>query len=62
MPDLKKCPFCGGTPHLNSHYVAQNKKQWAVQCRCGARFFFTDRRYKAIEAWNHRVREEDKHD
>ena len=62
MPDLKPCPFCGDAPYLNSHYVAQGKKQWAVQCRCGARFFFTDRKQKAIEAWNRRAGEEDKHE
>lgn len=56
------CPFCGGKPQLKYNYVAQKKKQWSVQCRCGARFFFVDRRYKAIEAWNRRAGEEDKHE
>lgn len=51
---LESCPFCGGKPYINSHPIAQRKKQWAVQCRCGARFFFCDRKYKAIEAWNTR--------
>ena len=60
MTDLKPCPFCGGKPQIKYNYVAQKKKQWAVQCRCGARFFFTDRQYKAIEAWNRRAGEEDK--
>ena len=55
MDKLKPCPFCGGKPFLNSHYIAQSKKQWAVNCRCGARFFFQDRGYKAIEAWNRRA-------
>ena len=55
MPDLKPCPFCGGKPQMKYNYVAQKKKQWSVQCRCGARFFFVDRRYKAIEAWNRRA-------
>lgn len=57
-----QCPFCGGKPQLKYNYVAQKKKQWSVQCRCGARFFFVDRRYKAIEAWNRRAGEEDKHE
>ena len=57
MPDLKPCPFCGGKPLMKYNCVAQKKKQWAVQCRCGARFFFTDRKYKAIEAWNRRAGE-----
>lgn len=56
---LKPCPFCGGKPYINSHPIAQRKKQWAVQCRCGARFFFFDRKYKAIEAWNRRAGEQD---
>ena len=62
LPDLKPCPFCGGKPQIKYNYVAQKKRQWAVQCRCGARFFFTDRQYKAIEAWNRRAGEEDKHE
>ena len=57
LVDLKPCPFCGGKPQLKYNYVAQKKKQWSVQCRCGARFFFVDRRYKAIEAWNRRAGE-----
>ena len=55
MFDLKPCPFCGSKAYMNSNYIAQNKKQWAVQCKCGARFFFMDRKYKAIEAWNRRA-------
>lgn len=56
--ELKPCPFCGGTPYMQSHPVAQGKKQWAVQCRCGARFSFVDRRYKAVTAWNRRCENE----
>ena len=48
MAELKPCPFCGAKPLVKSNYVAQNKKQYAVQCRCGARFYFMDRKYKAI--------------
>ena len=55
MAKLKPCPFCGSKPYIRSHPVAQKQKQWAVQCQCGARFFFVNRRYKAIEAWNRRV-------
>lgn len=62
MTNLKPCPFCGGKPQMKYNYVAQKKKQWSVQCICGARFFFTDRKYKAIEAWNRRVGKENKHD
>lgn len=53
--ELKPCPFCGGKPNIVSHPIAQRKKQYAVQCSCGARFYFMDRRYKAIEAWNRRA-------
>ena len=60
FPKLRECPFCGGKPQMKYNYVAQKKKQWAVQCRCGARFFFTDRKYKAIEAWNRRAGAEEK--
>lgn len=60
MTELKPCPFCGGKPYMQSHPIAQNKKQYAVECRCGARFFFFDRRYKAVEAWNKRAESEDK--
>lgn len=52
---LRKCPFCGGKPFVKYNYVAQNKKQWAVQCHCGARFVFRTRRYEAVAAWNRRV-------
>ena len=52
---LKPCPFCGGTAKVKSQPVAQNKSQYAVQCKCGARFYFMDRKYKAINAWNQRV-------
>lgn len=54
MSEIKKCPFCGGTPYVKSNPIAQRKKQYAVQCKCGARFWFLDRKYKAIEAWNRR--------
>lgn len=59
MDELKPCPFCGGKPFMQSHPVAQGKKQWSVQCRCGARFFFMDRKYKAIEAWTRRAEDEE---
>lgn len=56
MIKLKLCPFCGGKPRIQSHPIAQKKKQYAVQCQnCGARFWFFDKKYKAIEAWNRRV-------
>ena len=57
MMELKPCPFCGGEAKMAWHYIAQNKKQWAVQCSCGARFFFKPRRRDAAEAWNKRIGE-----
>ena len=55
MSELKPCPFCGENQKIISHPIASGKKQYSVQCSCGARLYFMDRRYKAIEVWNRRV-------
>ena len=65
MPDLKPCPFCGGT----QQHIETYGRLWfdygvlyAVVCLCGARSYQSITEEKAIEAWNRRVGEEDKHE
>ena len=58
MAELKSCPFCGSKPKMVSHPIAQRQSQYAVQCQCGARFRFVDRRYKAVDLWNTRIPKE----
>lgn len=66
MPDLKPCPFCGGKARLI-------KKSWTEfggpydftvhcdDCSAGIRCYFPTEN-EAIEAWNRRAGEEDKHE
>ena len=55
MDELKPCPFCGGTPYIQSRPTARKTKIYSVKCKCGAMHKFKDRRHKAIEVWNRRA-------
>lgn len=62
MPETKllPCPFCGGEPTIDRHYIGQRKADYRIICKhCGARFFWFDRLFKAIEAWNKRTNTKD---
>lgn len=67
MPDLKPCPFCGETAIYIERVVAYTPTGYGYSVRCGnipycgaiQRLFYT--KAEAIEAWNHRAREEYDH-
>ena len=57
MIELKRCPFCGRYPFIetdsNNNY---NKTHYFVKCRrCGAQSGFRDDTESAVKAWNKRV-------
>lgn len=66
MPDLKPCPFCGGTSIYTERVVAYTMTGCLYKVRCGnipycgvtQSGFYTEA--EAIEAWNRRIGEEDK--
>ena len=63
MPDLKPCPFCGCEAEVTDTYSEYRGPYSIVFCSsCGA--VGPKRRFKedAIEAWNIRSGEEDKHE
>ena len=70
MPDLKPCPFCGGEIDTRGGQCNYGKKIMTLDlnCKqCGTIFKFKSKWQinpytEAIEAWNRRAREEDKHE
>jgi len=58
---IKHCPFCG---QLNAkleradQHVTMSKKQWWVQCPCGAAGRFCSDGDEAIDYWNKRNRKQ----
>ena len=63
MPNLKKCPFCGGEAFVSKTTETTLPIMYAVVCK--ACYAGTNRKTKeiqAIEAWNRRSRWEDKHE
>lgn len=69
MPDykLRECPFCGGEATLRSVASMQHEICYVVKCddlnciMC-AGGTLRNTRSQAIEAWNRRSGEEDKHE
>lgn len=60
MTELEPCPFCGS--HGNDIYVDEfwerYDKPYFVTCHgCGANGPYADKKEKAIESWNRRVKE-----
>ena len=67
LPDLKPCPFCGGEATLCSVVSMQHEICYVVKCddlNCVMCAGGTLRQTisQAIEAWNRRAGEEDKHE
>ena len=64
MLDLKPCPFCGGEAFVQKFRI-EGTGRFFISVVCRACFAQTGHHTKesyAIEAWNRRVREEDKHE
>ena len=72
MPDLKPCPFCGGKARIRTWVTSRvpNVSKAIVICQeCSAStdLFYekvgdAEFVFEAIEAWNRRAGEEDKHE
>jgi Lar family restriction alleviation protein len=71
MPDLKRCPFCGGEAVLHpATHISLGREAWAhVTCSgCSAEsdYFFNGceevANSRAIAAWNRRVTKEVSHE
>ena len=70
LPDLKPCPFCGGEIEERGGQCNYGKKIMTLDlmCRkCGTLFKFKSKWIEnpyreAVESWNRRAREEDKHE
>ena len=70
MTDLKPCPFCGGEIEERGVQCNYGKKimTLGLMCRkCGTLFKFKSKWIEtpyreAVESWNRRAREEDKHE
>ena len=63
MADLKPCPFCGGDRIEIYDLGHQETPCWFVTCNnCGAEISGFWQESGAIEAWNRRAGEEDKHE
>ncbi len=68
--ELKPCPFCGGEIEERGAQCNYGKKIMTLDlmCRkCGTLFKFKSKWIEtpyreAVESWNHRAGEEDKHD
>ena len=65
MPDLKPCPFCGGTnvEVYHQYWRVINRYDYSVHCfDCHFGLANQNTEEEAIEAWNRRTGEEDKHE
>ena len=65
MPDLKlrECPFCGGEAFVFKTIETPLPIMYAVVCKaCYAGTNHKTKEIQAIEAWNNRIGEEDKHE
>ena len=72
MPDLKQCPFCGGKARIRTGVtssVPRISKAIVICQKCSASTdWFCEKGgdaefvFEAIEAWNRRAGEEDKHE
>lgn len=65
MPDFKPCPFCGGMEQhieIDCRFYFDYGILYRVVCLCGASSHQALTDHKAIEAWNRRAGEEDKHE
>lgn len=63
-PKLRECPFCGGTSFVKKFRIEGTGRFFiSVVCRvCFAQTGHHTKEAYAIEAWNRRVGEEDKHE
>ena len=65
MSDLKPCLFCGGKVYMESDNVDYYSKYYSFHCDACDMVSYYDRcncEEEAIEAWNRRAGEEDKHE
>mgnify|MGYP001278392732 CR=1 FL=1 len=53
MPELKPCPFCGGTPYINTNWHGATST--SIKCKdCGCTTQIENGIDAAIEVWNSR--------
>ena len=65
MPDIKRCPFCGGKSKLKkfrSKYTLFSVAYYVECSVCKVRTTMSFNPGEPIEAWNRRAGQEDKHE
>jgi Lar family restriction alleviation protein len=54
-PELKPCPFCGGTPVMTDNVDLKVLHTYCVKCSCGVRLASATSERVAVEQWNQRA-------
>jgi Lar family restriction alleviation protein len=54
--ELKRCPFCGGTPVMADNVEKMRSLSYFVRCACGARTVSALSESVVAEIWNRRAK------